>query len=154
MVRIAFALVNAEPMTGIEPAYSAWETDVLPRHPPGLRRLAVLTSSPCHPQGVYLSAQASGATRHIGGYVGTPYTTGPFGPMIWNGDGAGVGSAAAVGAAITMAATAVTASTASLHFPDTNPARFASIAPDRCGRSYVNPAVPKDFNGSMRTAWG
>jgi hypothetical protein len=59
---------------------------------------------------VYLSAQASGATRHIGGYVGTPCTTGPFGPMIWNGDGAGVGSApAAPGAAITMAATAAAA---------------------------------------------
>jgi hypothetical protein len=26
--RTAFALVTAEPMTGIEPAYSAWESDV------------------------------------------------------------------------------------------------------------------------------
>jgi integrase len=25
-----FALINVEPMTGIEPAYSAWEADVLP----------------------------------------------------------------------------------------------------------------------------
>jgi hypothetical protein len=25
-----FALVDVEPMTGIEPAYSAWEADVLP----------------------------------------------------------------------------------------------------------------------------
>lgn len=29
-VRIAFLLVTVEPMTGIEPAYSAWEADVLP----------------------------------------------------------------------------------------------------------------------------
>jgi hypothetical protein len=36
MVRIAFALVNAEPMTGIEPAYSAWEADVLPLNYIGL----------------------------------------------------------------------------------------------------------------------
>ena len=28
--RTAFALVKLEPMTGIEPAYSAWEADVLP----------------------------------------------------------------------------------------------------------------------------
>jgi hypothetical protein len=28
--RNAFPLVNVEPMTGIEPAYSAWEADVLP----------------------------------------------------------------------------------------------------------------------------
>jgi hypothetical protein len=28
--RTAFALVTTEPMTGIEPAYSAWEADVLP----------------------------------------------------------------------------------------------------------------------------
>lgn len=28
--RTAFTLVNVEPMTGIEPAYSAWEADVLP----------------------------------------------------------------------------------------------------------------------------
>jgi hypothetical protein len=30
MVRTAFVLLNVEPMTGIEPAYSAWEADVLP----------------------------------------------------------------------------------------------------------------------------
>ncbi len=29
-VRTAYALVGVEPMTGIEPAYSAWEADVLP----------------------------------------------------------------------------------------------------------------------------
>jgi hypothetical protein len=28
--RTASALVEVEPMTGIEPAYSAWEADVLP----------------------------------------------------------------------------------------------------------------------------
>ena len=27
---MAFVLVRVEPMTGIEPAYSAWEADVLP----------------------------------------------------------------------------------------------------------------------------
>jgi hypothetical protein len=31
-----FALVNVEPMTGIEPAYSAWEADVLPLNYIGL----------------------------------------------------------------------------------------------------------------------
>jgi hypothetical protein len=30
MIRTAFELVSVEPMTGIEPAYSAWEADVLP----------------------------------------------------------------------------------------------------------------------------
>jgi integrase len=29
-VRTASELVRVEPMTGIEPAYSAWEADVLP----------------------------------------------------------------------------------------------------------------------------
>jgi hypothetical protein len=29
-IRTASELVNVEPMTGIEPAYSAWEADVLP----------------------------------------------------------------------------------------------------------------------------
>jgi hypothetical protein len=28
--RTAFTLIRLEPMTGIEPAYSAWEADVLP----------------------------------------------------------------------------------------------------------------------------
>jgi hypothetical protein len=45
-LRTVFALLRAEPMTGIEPAYSAWEADVLPLNyigapgKPGLRRLA------------------------------------------------------------------------------------------------------------------
>jgi hypothetical protein len=30
MIRTVFELVRVEPMTGIEPAYSAWEADVLP----------------------------------------------------------------------------------------------------------------------------
>jgi hypothetical protein len=30
MVRTESGLLNVEPMTGIEPAYSAWEADVLP----------------------------------------------------------------------------------------------------------------------------
>jgi hypothetical protein len=29
-IQTALPLVNMEPMTGIEPAYSAWEADVLP----------------------------------------------------------------------------------------------------------------------------
>ena len=33
----AFVLVKVEPMTGIEPAYSAWEADVLPLNYIGVR---------------------------------------------------------------------------------------------------------------------
>jgi hypothetical protein len=42
-IRTASLLVNVEPMTGIEPAYSAWEADVLPLNYIGvwLKRLAV-----------------------------------------------------------------------------------------------------------------
>jgi hypothetical protein len=36
----ASALLNVEPMTGIEPAYSAWEADVLPLNYIGLTSLA------------------------------------------------------------------------------------------------------------------
>ena len=35
-VRTAYVLVSVEPMTGIEPAYSAWEADVLPLNYIGL----------------------------------------------------------------------------------------------------------------------
>ena len=37
-VRTALRLLNVEPMTGIEPAYSAWEADVLPLNYIGVRR--------------------------------------------------------------------------------------------------------------------
>jgi hypothetical protein len=39
-IRTASVLVQVEPMTGIEPAYSAWEADVLPLNYIGLTRLA------------------------------------------------------------------------------------------------------------------
>ena len=35
-VRTLFVLIRVEPMTGIEPAYSAWEADVLPLNYIGL----------------------------------------------------------------------------------------------------------------------
>jgi hypothetical protein len=39
-IRTSKVLVNVEPMTGIEPAYSAWEADVLPLNYIGLTRRA------------------------------------------------------------------------------------------------------------------
>jgi hypothetical protein len=39
-VRTVAVLANVEPMTGIEPAYSAWEADVLPLNYIGLTRRA------------------------------------------------------------------------------------------------------------------
>ncbi len=56
-------------------------------------------------------AHARGCTAQIGGKVRRPPTTGPDGPRIWYGDGAGVGSALAVGTATTKAVTAVAART-------------------------------------------
>jgi hypothetical protein len=45
-VRTAFTLVNVEPMTGIEPAYSAWEADVLPLNYIGVVRTKDINSAP------------------------------------------------------------------------------------------------------------
>jgi hypothetical protein len=39
-IRTAKVLVKLEPMTGIEPAYSAWEADVLPLNYIGLTSCA------------------------------------------------------------------------------------------------------------------